>query len=259
MDNMLYYCNNLTSLRLGTNFDKLTGTNMFNYCSNLKAIITPRTTIMTLNAESTTSTGLKTLTNSILYVPSTTAEATFEADPNYVDILGVDRIKPILELVGNSSITAYVGDKNIDSGVLVAGMSKNTDGTTYTPYGYTVSIKQNGTAVSSIDTSSKGTYTITYTVHEPNSSIDGMSVTRTVNVVQIDINSSNITATIPSETRIYTGNAYTPVVTVKDGSTTLTLNTDYTVSYANNTNAGTATITITGKGKYWTTDGNRNG
>ena len=48
----------------------------------------------------------------------------------------------------------------------------------------------------------------------------------------------------------YTGSAITPSVVVKDGTKTLTLNTDYTVSYSNNVNAGTATVTITGKGNY---------
>lgn len=43
----------------------------------------------------------------------------------------------------------------------------------------------------------------------------------------------------------YAGEAITPTVTVKDGETTLTLNTDYTVAYSNNTNAGEATVTIT--------------
>ncbi|MBQ9187615.1 MAG: choice-of-anchor J domain-containing protein, partial [Prevotella sp.] len=43
----------------------------------------------------------------------------------------------------------------------------------------------------------------------------------------------------------YTGEAIEPAVTVKDGETTLVLNTDYTVTYSNNTNAGTATVTIT--------------
>lgn len=41
----------------------------------------------------------------------------------------------------------------------------------------------------------------------------------------------------------YNGQAQEPVVTVKDGETTLVLNTDYTVSYSNNTNAALATAT----------------
>jgi len=49
---------------------------------------------------------------------------------------------------------------------------------------------------------------------------------------------------------IYNGSPHTPTVTVKDGSTTLALTTDYTVAYTNNTDAGTATVTITGTGNY---------
>ncbi len=48
----------------------------------------------------------------------------------------------------------------------------------------------------------------------------------------------------------YTGAAITPAVTVTLGNTTLSSETDYTVAYSNNTNVGTATITITGKGNY---------
>ena len=43
----------------------------------------------------------------------------------------------------------------------------------------------------------------------------------------------------------YTSEAIEPTIEVKDGETTLVLNTDYTVAYSNNTNAGTATVTIT--------------
>ena len=53
---------------------------------------------------------------------------------------------------------------------------------------------------------------------------------------------------IPSVT--YTGSAKKPNVTVKDGDYTLVEGKDYTVTYSNNTNAGTATATVTGKGNY---------
>jgi uncharacterized repeat protein (TIGR02543 family) len=53
---------------------------------------------------------------------------------------------------------------------------------------------------------------------------------------------------IPAQT--YTGSPIEPEITVTDGETTLTLGTDYTVSYSDNTNVGTATATITGKGNY---------
>lgn len=48
----------------------------------------------------------------------------------------------------------------------------------------------------------------------------------------------------------HTGNAVTPAVTVKDGSTVLASGADYTVRYQDNTSAGTATVTVTGKGNY---------
>ncbi len=48
----------------------------------------------------------------------------------------------------------------------------------------------------------------------------------------------------------YTGKAIAPSPTVKLGSVTLKKDADYTVSYANNVNAGTATVTVKGKGNY---------
>lgn len=53
----------------------------------------------------------------------------------------------------------------------------------------------------------------------------------------------------------YTGSQLKPDVTVTYNGTTLTKNTDYTVSYGQNINAGTdaGTVTITGKGTYYGT------
>lgn len=50
--------------------------------------------------------------------------------------------------------------------------------------------------------------------------------------------------------KTYTGSAQNPAPTVKYNGTTLKSGTDYTVAYTANTNAGTATVTITGKGDY---------
>ena len=58
------------------------------------------------------------------------------------------------------------------------------------------------------------------------------------------------TATVTAADQTYTGSALTPAVTVKLGEKTLVSGTDYTVAYTNNTNAGTATVTVTGKGTY---------
>ena len=48
----------------------------------------------------------------------------------------------------------------------------------------------------------------------------------------------------------FTGSNITPSVTVKIGSRTLTSGTDYTISYSNNKNVGTASVYVYGKGNY---------
>jgi len=62
-------------------------------------------------------------------------------------------------------------------------------------------------------------------------------------------NFSNVTiATIPNQ--VYTGVPIEPALSVMNGNTPLTLNTNYTASYSNNTQPGTATVTITGINGY---------
>ena len=61
---------------------------------------------------------------------------------------------------------------------------------------------------------------------------------------------NSLTNSISPTSYIYDGNAKTPTETVKDGNTSLTKNTDYTIVFTNNTNVGEATATITGKNAY---------
>lgn len=56
----------------------------------------------------------------------------------------------------------------------------------------------------------------------------------------------------------YDGTAKTPTPTVKDGTKTLVKDTDYELSYSNNINAGTATVTVTGKGGYYSGSQSKN-
>ena len=64
-------------------------------------------------------------------------------------------------------------------------------------------------------------------------------------------NLSDATVTLDTTSSYtYDGSAKEPAVTVKMGETTLTKDTDYTVSYSNNTDAGAAAVTVTGKGDY---------
>ena len=48
----------------------------------------------------------------------------------------------------------------------------------------------------------------------------------------------------------YNGSKITPALTLMDGAKKLIKNTDYTVTYTNNVNVGTATVIIQGKGNY---------
>ena len=69
-------------------------------------------------------------------------------------------------------------------------------------------------------------------------------------VEHADLSLETVTPVITVADATYTGSALEPAVTVKDGTATLTLDKDYTVSYSDNTNAGTGTVTIIGKGIY---------
>ena len=71
----------------------------------------------------------------------------------------------------------------------------------------------------------------------------------TVNLTTAKKSISKCKVTV-SATVTYTGKALKPAVTVKDGKTTLKSGKHYTVKYSNNTNVGTAKITVTGKGNY---------
>ena len=63
----------------------------------------------------------------------------------------------------------------------------------------------------------------------------------------------NVAKVADIATQAYTGKAITPAVQVKVSGTVLKNGTDYTLSYKDNTKAGTATVIITGKGSYFGT------
>ena len=94
-------------------------------------------------------------------------------------------------------------------------------------------------------------YNVIYTPSDTDN-YDYTDVTRiqqvSIAVTAKNIADESIAATIPEQT--YTGEARTPEVAVTDGAHTLAANTDYTVAYSNNINAGTATATLTGIGNY---------
>ncbi len=79
---------------------------------------------------------------------------------------------------------------------------------------------------------------------------DGQTVKRVCEADASHTESKTLAITLDKSSYVYNGGENTPTVTVKVGGATLTLGTDYTVSYKDNVNKGTATVTVTGKGSY---------
>lgn len=94
-----------------------------------------------------------------------------------------------------------------------------------------------------------GEYTVYYKAKGDSSHSDSEVKSVTVTIAPMDIGDSDVEVKpIPAET--YDGTEKTPEPVVQNRDDPLTPDTDYTVSYSNNTNAGTATVTIKGKGNY---------
>ena len=117
------------------------------------------------------------------------------------------------------------------------------------PNNITVTYSSSNTNVATVDSNGNidvvgaGTTIITATFagndqYAPQS----ISYTLTINPIVV----TNPTIELSQDSYTYDGNAKTPTVTVKDGNVIIP-STEYTVSYNNNTNVGTATVTITDK------------
>ncbi len=91
-----------------------------------------------------------------------------------------------------------------------------------------------------------GTYDIVLTA-KPGGNFTG---TRTVKLTITDSILLNKVSVKKIPSQAYTGNAIEPELTLTYKKTPLVKGTDYTVSYADNISAGTATVILTGTGKY---------
>ncbi len=174
-------------------------------------------------------------TNATLYVPLGCKEA-YEAANIWKDFkeiieMNKDMSSPDITINPISAVT-YNGSAQTPTITVKDGTTTLTSGTHYT-VAYSNNINA-GTATVTI--TGQGNYT----------------GTKSANFTINPKNASNLTINAISAVT-YNGSAQTPAVTVRDGSTTLTNGTHYTVAYSNNTNAGTATVTITGMGNYTST------
>ena len=134
-------------------------------------------------------------------------------------------------LIHNGSAQALVNAGSTDFGTLLYSL----DGETYS--------EDIPTATSA------GTHTVYYKVAGDNNHNDVFG-SLDVTIAPKAVTNEDITVTIPSQT--WTGNELTPVITVKDGETVLTENTDYTVTAPSGPveDSGNHAYTITGMGNY---------
>lgn len=153
-------------------------------------------------------------------------------------------------IIDNATVYGQASDPafgTTDKTNLLAGKTIILSQTSYT---YDGTAKKPAVTIDGVDAS---TYKVTYknnvnagtaTVTVTGTGDYKGSLTATFTINKASISGKSVTLSYTSTT--YNGSAKKPTVTISG----LTKDTHYTVSYKNNTNAGTATVTITGKGNY---------
>ena len=140
-----------------------------------------------------------------------------------------------------------------------AGSSQMEEGVQSSTQGYVVSNRNTynqGTVINVVDSQGKVLFTeelaerVNYLMYSsPEMTTSGSySFTTGQTVSRTDIN--NCQVTLSQDSYVYNGMARKPDVTVTYQGKKLVKNTDYVVAYSNNTEVGTAKVTITGMGKY---------
>ena len=152
------------------------------------------------------------------------------------------------KLSGTKSVTFKINAKPIKNAVLTYNNSLTYNGSTLSPavtvkYGNATLKKNTDYTVAYSNNVNAGTGTITIT----GKGIYGGSVKKTFTIKKLGISASAVSGT---GNKVYTGSSIKPVPAVKVGGRTLKNGTDFTVSYKNNTEPGTATLKVTGKGNY---------
>ena len=152
------------------------------------------------------------------------------------------------KLSGTRSVTFKINAKPIKNAVITYNNSLTYNGSTLSPavtvkYGNATLKKNTDYTVAYSNNVNAGTGTITIT----GKGIYGGSVKKTFTIKKLGISATAVSGT---GNKVYTGSVIKPVPAVKVGGRTLKNGTDFTVSYKNNTEPGTATLSVTGKGNY---------
>ena len=140
---------------------------------------------------------------------------------------------------GKATVTVYIGGNTstaVSVDVTVTGTPTKDD-----------SSSSSSDSSTSGGNSSSGSSSDSSSSNSGNNSSSGSNNGGSTTVTKKSLSKGKITC---GSTYAFTGKQIKPSVTVKVGSTKLKKNKDYTVKYSNNKKVGTATITVTGKGKY---------
>lgn len=170
-------------------------------------------------------------------VGTATVTATATSDSYYIGSVtgrfNISNTAGGMEITGYSSYYTYTGYAITPNVIVTMNGRMLTNGSDYTvTYSNNINV---------------GTATMTVT------GIGSYSGTKTINYTIEAKNIENCLTTAVDNYQ-YTGNTYTPNVTITDSTTgkTLAAGTDYTITYSNNKNPGTATITVTALSKNYT-------
>ena len=141
--------------------------------------------------------------------------------------------KIVLKVTPPTAITGLVYSGKKQS--LIEAGSTTIGNMVYSPDGYGYS-KDIPTGIDAME------YTVYYRVLDDTFLTDPETIKVTISAKTV----SSPTITLSETNYTYDGNAKEPTVTVKDGETTIPAS-EYTVGYSNNSNVGTATVTIADK------------
>ena len=208
------------------------------------------TPVVTITSKATGSTLVEETDYTVSYSSNSkvgTATITITGTGNYTGTLTVTFTITQIEITSitlSDDTFTYDEQEHVPT-VTVVTSSGGTSLTEDTDYTVTITGSDESTVTSATDV---GTYTVTVTG-------DGTNVTGTVTAsffIYLEI-TDYYTVTLSENSFTYNGQAHEPTVTItskSDSSQTLTADSDYTVAYEDNTDAGTATMTVTGIGDY---------
>ena len=193
---------------------------------------------------------------SLSFQGTTLAEGSYYTISSYQNNVNAGTAKIVLSAAPNQK--RFKGTRTINFTIKRRNLSETNVGTiaklTYTGSALTPvpTVSYNGTKLTH-NTDFTTSYTNNTKVGTATVKLTGKgnftgSVSTTFTIVG-DLASSHA-AIASMAARTYTGSQHKPAPKVSFAGTSLSANTDYTVSYKNNVNAGTATVTVTGKGLY---------